>query len=99
MLEYVIYSGTYGTLQNSIENGVRKNGGGTRGKIRFITKKLFLPLNIVKDTYPFFYKHKLLLPVLFFYRIGKALTTKQDRTFRTLKMLKKPSKTKKDKMQ
>ena len=80
MLEYVIYSGTYGTLQNSIENSVKKNGGGKKGKRIYIINKLFLPLNIVKEVYPFYYKHKLLLPVLFFYRIGKALTIKRSIT-------------------
>ena len=89
MMEYVIYSGTYGTLQNSIENGIKKNGGGKKGKRAYIKNKLFLPLDIVKEAYPFYYKHKILLPVLFFYRIGKAVTVKQGQTKRTLNILRK----------
>lgn len=89
MLEYVIYSGTYGTLQNSIENSVRKHGGGKKGKRIYLKNKLFLPLDIIKDAYPFYYKHKVLLPALFIYRIGKAVTVKKVQTKRTLKILKK----------
>lgn len=89
MLEYVISSGTYGTLQNSIENSVKKNGGGKKGKRAYIKSKLFLPLDIVKAAYPFYYKHKALLPVLFVYRLGKAVTVKRNQTKRTIKILKK----------
>ena len=32
MLEYIIFSGTYGTVQNSIENSVKKYGGGKKVK-------------------------------------------------------------------
>ena len=88
MLEYVIFSGTYGTFQNSIENRVKKNGGGEKGKRAYIRNKLFMPLESVKKYYPFYYKHKALLPVLFFYRIGKAVTVKQGKTKRILKILK-----------
>lgn len=89
MLEYVISSGTYGTLRNSIENSVKQNGGGKKGKIAYIKSKLFLPLDIVKAAYPFYYKHKALLPVLFVYRLGKAVTVKRNQTKRTIKILKK----------
>jgi len=88
MLEYMIYSGTYGTFQNSVENGVKKNGGGKKGKMAYVKDKLFLPLDIVKENYPFYYKHKALLPVLFFYRIGKAVTVRKGQTKKTLKILK-----------
>lgn len=89
MLEYVIHSGTYGTLQNGIENNVKKNGGGKKGKIAYVKNKLFMPLDIVKEVYPFYYKHKALLPVLFFYRMGEAVTVKRGQTKKILKILKK----------
>ena len=73
MLEYIIYSGTYGTFKNSVEKSVKKNGGGKKGKMLYLRDKLFLPLDRVKQFYPFYYKHKILLPVLFFYRIGKSI--------------------------
>lgn len=89
MLEYVIFSGTYGTLQHGVENAVKKYGGTKNGKRTFIINKLFMPLEQVKTYYPFYYKHKILLPVLFFYRIGKALTVSRKKTKSTLKILKK----------
>lgn len=84
MLEYILFSGTYGTFGNSVENSVKRYGGGNKGKILYIKNRLFLPMNVVKEYYPFYYRHKILLPVLFFFRIGKALTTKRNHTKKTL---------------
>ena len=89
MLEYIIDSGTYGTIQNMVENRVRKYNSIKKGKLTFVKEKLFMPLKEVKLYYPFYYKHKILLPVLFFYRIGKALTVGRKKTITTLKILKK----------
>ena len=89
MLEYIIFSGTYGTVQNSIENSVKKYGGGKKGKRNYILKNLFLPMREIKAYYPFFYRHKILMPGLFFYRIGKAVTVKRKQTFSKLKQLRK----------
>ena len=89
MLEYIIFSGTYGTLQHGIENKVKEYDNISKGKRLFIINKLFMSMEQVKAYYPFYYKHKILLPVLFFYRIGKALTVSRKKTKSTLKILKK----------
>ena len=89
MLEYIIFSGTYGTLYHKIENDIKKYGNIKQGKRHLIFNGLFMPLEEVKLFYPFYYKHKILLPVLFFYRIGKALTVSRKKTKNTLKILKK----------
>ena len=89
MLEYIIFSGTYGTLQHVIENKVKEYDNISKGKRLFIINKLFMSMEQVKAYYPFYYKHKILLPVLFFYRIGKALTVSRKKTKSTLKILKK----------
>ena len=91
IMEYIIRSGTYGTLQNKIESCTMQYGGGHKGKIAYIKNKLFLPMSMIKEYYPFYYKHKLLLPVLFFYRIGRALTVNRNTTkiiINTLKNIK-----------
>ena len=88
-LEYIIFSGTYGTLYHKIENDIKKYGNIKQGKRHLIFNGLFMPLEEVKLFYPFYYKHKILLPVLFFYRIGKALTVSRKKTKNTLKILKK----------
>lgn len=88
MLEYMICSGTYGTLHNGIKNGVNQYGGGHAGKKMYIRKKIFLPMDTVKAKYPFYYRHKILLPFLPVYRIGKALTVDREHTKKILKTLK-----------
>ena len=89
MLEYIIYSGAYGTLQHIVENKIKKYNNAEKGKLTFIKNRLFLPLEEVRIHYPFYYKHKILLPVLFVYRIGRALTVSRKTTKNTLKILKK----------
>ena len=88
-LEYISLSGTFGTLQNTIKNNAGKYGNIKKSKMAYIMKKLFIPLEEVKLFYPFYYKHKILLPLLFFYRIGKALTVSRKKTGRQLTALKK----------
>ena len=89
ILEYMIFSGTYGTTQHGIENTIKKYNSTKKGKCAYLFNKVFLPLNLVKAYYPFYYKHKVLLPVLWFYRIGKALTVNRQKTKNTLKTLRK----------
>ena len=74
MLRYILSSGTYGTQENSIRNKICTLDGGVRGKVKYLFGRVFLPLSVVQSGYPFFYKHKLLLPFLVVYRIGKGLT-------------------------
>ena len=87
MLEYIIYSGTYGNIKNHIDNKVQKYGGGKKGKRKYILSRIFLPMEEIKAYYPFFYRHKILLPCLFFYRIGRAFTVSRKKTKAQLKTL------------
>lgn len=87
LLEYFAFSGTYGNIQNVVKNSVSKNGGGKKGKRRYILDQLFLPMSTIKLYYPVFYRHKILLPGLFVYRILKAVTVKRKTTLIKLKTL------------
>ena len=89
MLDYIILSGTYGTLQNHLKNEVSNNGGGKIGKYRVIRDKFFLPMSVIKDKYPFVYRHKILLPGLFLYRIGQALTVYRKATLKKIILFRK----------
>ena len=91
MLEYILFSGTYGTVEHGISNKVEKLGGGLRGRAKYLLSRIFLPMESIKSVYPFFYKYKLLLPVLFFYRIGKGLTIRRRKVIGELKILTKRS--------
>ena len=88
MFEYIVFSGTYGNIKHSVENKVQKYGGGKKGKRKYILSRLFLSMEDIKAYYPFFYKHKILLPGLFFYRLGRAVTVSRKKTKAQLKILK-----------
>ena len=87
MLKYIIFSGTYGTIENSVKNRIKKADVKGSGKMRYLFGRLFLPLDTVKDAYPFFYKYKFLLPVLVLYRIGRALTVSRKNVLTEIKIL------------
>ncbi len=87
MLSYILSSGVYGTLSQKVTNDVQKNGGGRKGKIVFLFRRLFIPMETVRLYYPFFYRHKILLPFLFFIRIGRLFTVSRKKTRNTLRTL------------
>ena len=64
MLTYFVSSGVHGTTGHSIQNTAR-----SMGVRRYVVTRIFLPLPLVKEHYPFFYKYKVLLPVLPFFRV------------------------------
>lgn len=76
-LDYILSSGTYGTIQHRIDNKLKKNNW---NKIDYLAHRFFVPIR--KDDkryttfakgYPLFYKHKILLPLLPFYRTIRAI--------------------------
>lgn len=94
MLEYVLSSGVYGTMIHSVENKMKQNGW---GKLKYSLNRFFVPVSkknknyiAYSEYYPFFYKHKILLPLLPFYRVLRSL--KSGRLIRELKALKKVKK-------
>ncbi len=89
LLEYIAFSGTYGSVRNNIENKVKEYGGGRKGKRKYILSRLFPSMEEIKAGHPFFYRHKLLLPGLFFYRLGRAVTVSRRNTKTQLKRLQK----------
>lgn len=74
MLDYLIGSGSHGTAINKVRNMVNRGGGGVKGGLSYIWQRLFLPMDVVEHWFPFFYKHKVLLPFLPVYRTIKGLT-------------------------
>lgn len=85
MLNYMLGSGAHGTLQNAVRSKVRRYGGGPAGKIKYIFKRLFLPMGTIRRHYPTFYKYKILIPFLPFYRLARGGV---QRTLSELKALK-----------
>lgn len=76
-LEYVFSSSTYGTISNCVSNKLHQENW---SKMRYVLSRLLLPVrksnpdyDIYSKLYPFFYGHKLLLPLLPFYRVCKGM--------------------------
>ena len=77
MLSYIHSSGVYGTIEQKVGNKMRKNG---LGKLRYAMTRFFVPLSPDNENYwamstffPFFYKYKVFLPLLPFYRVIRGL--------------------------
>lgn len=76
LLYYIINSGSHGTDENLKNNQISARLSGDdsdSSKRRYILKRVFLSGDDLKEQYPFYYQHKALLPILFFYRLIKAL--------------------------
>ena len=77
MLAYYLSSGAYGTMTNQVRNRMKNNRW---TKLEYMLHRLFLPVSkrnseyaTYAGAYPFFYKYKILLPVLFVYRAVRAV--------------------------
>ena len=77
MLEYILSSGVYGTFAHWVENTMSKHGW---GKIGYALNRFFVPVSrknkdyaAYAGRYPLFYKYKILLPLLPFYRTFRAM--------------------------
>ncbi len=87
MLDYLIGSGVYGNVNNSVRNRINKYGGGRAGIGKYIFNRLFLPMDVVKEAFPFFYRHKILLPFLVIFRLCKGLLTNRTHLKSEIKAL------------
>lgn len=89
MLEYYLLSGTYGTEKNHVENNMKKfsEKTGSKSKFRYIMGRIFPELEVYKEHYPFFYKHRILLPIGWLYRLFKGIILKSRRIINELKIV------------
>ena len=87
MLEYIVHSGAYGNVENSVRNRLKKYGGGRRGKIKYVLTKVFPPMKSMKSTYPKLCKHKIYYPALIMFRLMKAITLRRCEVLRELLIL------------
>ena len=80
-LQSFLLSGTFGNMPNKVRNKNKRYGG---GKIKYVIKRLAIPVSRknpyyvpFSNRYPVFYKHKILLPLLPFYRIYTSIREKR----------------------
>lgn len=89
LLDYYIFSGAYGTVnhagRNTVEEGMK--GAGISAKIKYVFHRLFPPMQFIKSEFPFFYKHKCLIPVLWLIRPIKGIIVNKKRIKAEIKYL------------
>jgi len=83
MLSDLLESGTYGTLEGGVARSIQRTGGKT-AKLKYLWKRLFPDLSVYKVKYPFFYRHKWLLPVAWLWRLFSGLFRHGRRILREL---------------
>ena len=95
MFEYIVNSGTYGTIEHEIDSILRKR---EQGKLHYLRVRLLGPgkrdpdRNQFERRYACFFNHKILLPILPFYRLFKALMTSPKRIVAEINALRKAGK-------
>jgi hypothetical protein len=91
-LDFILISGTYGTLENSISQKLSsmKNGEAVTPatKLRYIFRRFFPEPKTIITFYPFFGRHRLLLPLGYIYRIFKGIFTKSGKLIKEIRMIK-----------
>ena len=82
MLDYYIFSGIYGTLENRVENKIEKGS-----KANYIFRRLFPTMKEIQVHWPFFYRHKYLIPVLLIARPIRGLIVHREKVRNEIKYL------------
>lgn len=78
--KYVLSSGTYGTVYNSVKNEINKNG-----RFKGFWLNVFPPLERMKFTFPFLKKMPGFLPFCWVARWFFAIVTKPDKVLRKIR--------------
>ena len=90
MLLFIASSGTYGTLENSVNKGVKE-----KGKFKYFMYRIFPPMSFYKNNYSWAYKTKVLIPVAWIVRTIRIIFRNPKKAAKELKMISKAKKEKK----
>ena len=82
MLLYIASSGTYGTLENRVNKGVKE-----KGKSRYLMSRIFPPYRYYKSAYPWAYKVPILIPIAWLCRFFRILFNNPKRATNEIKMI------------
>ncbi|MBR6514778.1 MAG: nucleotidyltransferase family protein [Clostridia bacterium] len=91
-LKFFIDSGSFGSKDTMYRGMIDRFAGGdgkiTKGsKIKYFLNRLFPTGPYIRENYPFFHKHKLLLPVLWVYRFFSKIFVKSDHVKKEVKFI------------
>ena len=89
-LLFIASSGTYGTLENRVNKGVKE-----KGKTRYFFSRIFPPYRFYKSAYPWAYKVPILIPIAWLCRLFRILFKNPKRATSELKMISKSKEEKK----
>lgn len=87
LLERHILSGAFGSVEQRVDQAVARMGGGFGARLLYVFRRFFPPGEIIADAFPFFWRHKILLPLLLPYRILRGLALHWPRLRRELSSL------------
>ncbi len=79
LLSYIIRGGTYGRIDNKVALGKTKS----KGTLKYILKRFFLPYNEMKHCYPILERLFFLLPIFWIVRVFHRLLSKDRNRFVT----------------
>ncbi len=82
MLHYVLSSSAFGTLQHSAENQVLK-----QGKLKYFLGRIFLPMSSIQSQYPFFYRHRIFLPLFPLWRFFDVVLFRRENAMTELNLM------------
>ena len=83
MLDYYIFSGTYGKAENLLDNRINEKDS----KAKYILGRLATSTDRLKAANPILYKHKMLIPFYVVKRYISLFTTKRKKVIKELKYL------------
>ena len=69
MLEYCLFSGTFGTTAHRVQKA---------GKWAYLRQRLFPDMAFYREFYPFFCRHRLLLPIAWLIRLFRAVLMRRN---------------------
>ena len=83
----ILTSGAFGHIGHMVIGRMDNYKNKKHGKLKYLKDRLFLPPYVVKEVYPFFYEHKILMPFLFFYRLGRSFTVRRKQAVSEVQVL------------
>ena len=75
LLLFMLGCGTYGNLDVKVDQSLKKlsEDGNAHAKAKYFKQRFFLSPELCRSYFPFFYKHRWLIWLLPFYRLGRGL--------------------------
>ncbi len=94
MLEYYMFSTTYGTMEQSVQHQIEKEYGevNSSSKIRYLLRRAFPKTEFYKAYSPTAYKYKILIPFVWLKRLVKTIFSKTKQICREIEIINKMEK-------